>query len=230
MCLILLAWHAHPRFPLVVAANRDEFHARASASAEFWGDRPRVLAGRDLEAGGTWLGISREGRFAAVTNYRGGRDARALESRGMLVTRFLAEAVSAPAYAADVARRAGAYSGYNLLACDGEELWWHSNRSDEPAGAPRRLAPGIYGLGNLLLDSPEVEDHRARFARTIDPAPSIEPLFATLAAAKIVAPQYGTRCSTVICADAQRRVQFAERAYDAEGAQAETLRYEFTAA
>jgi uncharacterized protein with NRDE domain len=77
MCLILLAWKAHPRFPLVVAANRDEFHGRAAAAAGFWRDHPRILAGRDLEAKGTWMGLSRDGRFAAVTNYRGGTEPRA---------------------------------------------------------------------------------------------------------------------------------------------------------
>src|ERR1043165_4074337 len=89
MCLIVLAWQAVPDFPLVVAANRDEFHARPAAPAEFWSDHPGILAGRDLEARGTWMGVSRNGRFAAVTNYRGGTEPSARHSRGALVTRFL---------------------------------------------------------------------------------------------------------------------------------------------
>src|ERR671923_435071 len=89
MCLIVLAWRLRPELPLIVAANRDEFHARPAAPAAFWEDRPGILAGRDLEARGTWMGISRSGKFAAVTNYRGALEARAAESRGALVTRFL---------------------------------------------------------------------------------------------------------------------------------------------
>src|SRR5476649_2305175 len=89
MCLILVAWQQHPDFPLVVAANRDEFHARPAAPAAFWQDHPAILAGRDLQAKGTWLGVSRSGRFASVTNYRGAHDPKAAESRGALVTRFL---------------------------------------------------------------------------------------------------------------------------------------------
>src|SRR5882762_8752930 len=98
MCLILLAWRAHAEYPLVVAANRDEFHARPSSAAGFWTDRPSVLAGRDLEAGGTWMGVARSGRFAAVTNYRGAHEPRAAESRGALVKGFLQDDRPAPAY------------------------------------------------------------------------------------------------------------------------------------
>jgi uncharacterized protein with NRDE domain len=222
MCLILVAVRVHPEFPLIVAANRDEFHARPAERAAFWKDRPEILAGRDLEASGTWMGVSRAGRFAAVTNYRGGRDANAAESRGFLVTRFLEESVSADAYVADVARRGSGYSGFNLLAEDREQLWWCSNRG----GEPRRLEPGVYGLGNFLLDTPEVSGNKAQLARSIEWAPSIEPLFGVLAAAKIVASEYGTRCSTVLIRGGDGRLQFAERAYDAAGAELDTVRYE----
>jgi uncharacterized protein with NRDE domain len=222
MCLILVAVRVHPEFPLIVAANRDEFHARPAERAAFWKDRPGILAGRDLEASGTWMGVSRAGKFAAVTNYRGGRDANAAESRGLLVTRFLEEGVSAEAYVADVARRGSDYSGFNLLAEDGDELWWCSNRG----GEPRRLEPGLYGLGNFLLDTPELTENKGQFARSIDPAPSVEPLFGVLAAAKIVASEYGTRCSTVLIRGSDGRLQFAERAYDAAGAELDTVRYE----
>src|SRR6188474_3860848 len=90
MCLIVLAWRVHAELPLIVAANRDEFHARPAAPAAFWEDQPGILAGRDLEARGTWMGISRGGKFAAVTNYRGGTEPRAAQSRGSLVSAFLA--------------------------------------------------------------------------------------------------------------------------------------------
>ncbi len=213
MCLILLAWKVHARFPLVVVANRDEYHGRPAARASFWDDNPDVLAGRDLQARGTWMGVSRGGRFAAVTNYRGATEPAAAESRGALVTRFL-EGVSVP----ELAQRKSAYSGFNLLASNGAELWWLSNRD----GDPRQLEPGWYGLGNLLLDAPEVAVHKQRFR---DCPLSIEPLFGVLAQAKIVDQRYGTRCSSVLMQGAETR--FAERAFALDGEAQATLRYEF---
>ena len=226
MCLIVLGWRAHPRYPLLVAANRDEFHARAAAPAAYWRERPEILAGRDLQAMGTWMGVSRKGRFAAVTNYRGAREPSAAESRGALVSAFLAGAATAAAYLADVAARGASYSGFNLLACDGTQLGWMSNRG----GAARALEPGIYGLGNTLLDAPEVEPAKKRFAEAIQPSPAIEPLFGALAAARIVNAQYGTRCSTVLLLGEDRRIRYAERSFAADGAEQDTVQYEFAAA
>lgn len=220
MCLILVAWRARADFPLVVAANRDELHARPASAAEFWPDQPAILAGRDLQARGTWLGVSRGGRFASVTNYRGGHDPGAAESRGALVNRFLLSGDSPEKYVSKI--KPASYSGFNLLVADGEELWWLSNR----ANGARRLDPGTYALGNDLLDTPEVLDVKARFQAA--PA-ALEPLFALLADAKIVAPVYGTRCSTVVLAQ-RGRWQFAERAFDAAGRDGSTLRYEFAGA
>ena len=217
MCLIVLAWRAHPDFPLVVAANRDEFHARPADPAAFWADQPGILAGRDLEARGTWMGVSRGGRFAAVTNYRGGTEPRAVESRGALVTRFLLKGEKPDPAKKDL------YSGFNLLTADSDELWWVSNRD----GAPKKLAPGVYGLGNLLLESPEVEPAKQRFRAAIDPAPAIEPLFSVLAASKILSPEYGTRCSTVLLREAGGRVRYAERVFAADGGDGETRQFEF---
>jgi uncharacterized protein with NRDE domain len=224
MCLILLAWQASADYPLVVAANRDEFHARPARAAGFWDDRPAILAGRDLEAMGTWMGVTRGGKFAAVTNYRGAREPSAAESRGALVTEFLDKNIPAGSYATGVARRAAAYSGFNLLVADGAELWWMSNRG----GAPRSLKPGIYSLGNLLLDSPEVEADKARFREALEPAPALDPLFSVLGKARIVNPQYGTRCSTVLLKSKQRRIRYAERSFDPEGAEGETLQFDFS--
>lgn len=220
MCLIVLGWRAHPDFPLVVAANRDEFHARPAAAAQFWSDRPEILAGRDLEARGTWMGISRNGRFAAVTNYRGAREPRAIESRGALVTRFLQESSSPGDSMKKI--NGSQYSGFNLLADDGKELWWMSNRD----GTPRKLEPGVYGLGNLLLESPDVEPAKQRFRSAIDPAPAVEPLFTVLAASKILNPEYGTRCSTVYLREKNGRIRYAERTFDAAGADGETRHFE----
>jgi len=221
MCLILVGWKTHPEHALVVAANRDEFHARPAAGAAFWPDHPQILAGRDLQARGTWLGIARDGRFASVTNYRGGHDPGAAESRGALVAGFLSGSGTSASFISEIDKKKNNYSGFNLLLADRNELWWLSNRD----GGSKRLAPGYYALGNLLLDTPEVMDVKARFQA----APvAVEPLFSLLASAKIVAPAYGTRCSSVVLAGHSGRMQFAERAFDASGADGSTLRCEFS--
>ena len=216
MCLIVLAWRKHPDFPLIVAANRDEFHARPAAPAAFWEDQPGILAGRDLEARGTWMGVSRSGTFAAVTNFRGAYEPRAAESRGALVSRFLANEIPAGKYIESL--KPGSYSGFNLLAFDGEELWWTSNRD----GTPRNLAPGIYGLGNALLDSPDVEPAKKDFAETI---PAVEVLLSVLAKAKILNPQYGTRCSTVLLKG--ERTRYVERSFRPDGSEIDTRHFDF---
>ena len=216
MCLILLAWQVRET-PLVVAANRDEFHARPAAPAAFWEDRPEILAGRDLEARGTWMGISRSGRFAAVTNFRGAREPRAAESRGALVTGFLESRSTPEAYVAALLPKSDSYGGFNLLASDGTELWWMSNRDSEP----RRLEPGIYGLGNALLDSPDVEPKKRSFEDALATGVAVEPLFSVLAGARILDPVYGTRCSTVYFG---RR--YVERSFSADGEEQDTLYYE----
>ena len=217
MCLIVLGWHVLPDHPLIVAANRDEFHARPAAPAAFWPDRPAILAGRDLKAKGTWMGVSRNGRFAAVTNFRGATEPSAPHSRGALVTSFLESDIAPGPYLKGL--QGNMYSGFNLLVSDKNELWSMSNRD----GPPRRLEPGIYGLGNTLLDAPEVERPKARFKAAFGPA--VEPLFSLLAESKIVNPLYGTRCSTVLVAG--NRVRYAERSFSPDGADQETLHYEF---
>lgn len=221
MCLILLGWKVHEDFALVVAANRDEFHARAAEPARFWKDHLEILAGRDLEAMGSWMGVARNGRFAAVTNYRGATEPKAAHSRGDLVVDFLIQKTTPENYMKKIP--SASYSGFNLLACDGKELWWMSNRN----GTPRRLEPGVYGLSNLLLDSPDVEGHKARFNESNLPAPSAESLFRVLAGARIVDPRYGTRCSTVMLRSKDGRVRYAERSFGQDGADQETLQYEF---
>src|SRR5712691_6187172 len=126
MCLIVLAWRVQPSYPLIVAANRDEFHGRPAAAAAFWRDEPSILAGRDLEARGTWMGVARNGRFAAVTNYRGATEPSAPHSRGSLVSGFLNSSSPPKSFFNELQPKL--YSGFNLLAADGEELWWTSNR------------------------------------------------------------------------------------------------------
>jgi uncharacterized protein with NRDE domain len=225
MCLILFAWRAHAEYPLVVAANRDEFHGRPASAAAFWTDLPGVLAGRDLQAGGTWMGVGRNARFAAVTNYRGAHEPSALHSRGALVTGFLHDGLAPAAYMESVFGKSDSYSGFNLLACDGKELWWMSNRG----GAPRRLEPGIYGLGNTLLDAPEVSAAKKGFGELVEGGPAIESMFTLLAAARIVNPQYGTRCSTALLLPGDRRVRYAERSFSPDGSEGETRQFEFQA-
>ena len=218
MCLIVFAWQQQPGLPLVVAANRDEFHARPASPAAFWADKPSILAGRDLEAKGTWMGVSRSGRFAAVTNYRGATEPRAAESRGALVSRFLEGDEKPGTYLQGI--KASQYSGFNLLVADGEEFWSMSNRD----GPPRRLEPGIYGLGNTLLEAAEVEEPKKRFSVALGTA--IEPLFGVLAPSKIVNARYGTRCSTVFLRQGNK-TRYAERSFSPDGEDQETLHYEF---
>ena len=223
MCLILIAWRADPEHSLVVAANRDEYHARPADAARFWKDHPDTLAGRDLQAMGTWMGVSRSRRFAAVTNYRGAREPSAAESRGALVARFLGNGQLPAKYMEALEGKASLYSGFNLLAYDGEELWWMSNRN----GAPRRLEPGFYGLGNLLLGSPEVEAAKKRFRSAIDAAPAVDPLLAVLAESRILNEQYGTRCSTVLLRAKDGVLRYAERSFAPDGSEGETVRFQF---
>ena len=178
MCLIALAWQAHPDFPLIVAANRDEFHARAAAPARFWPEAPWLLAGRDLDAGGTWMGVTRDGRFAALTNFREPLAAKGKRSRGFLVSEYLLSWADPIAYADSVRAEGGHYSGFNLLVADGERLVAVSNRGM----APTVLPPGVYGLSNHLLDTPWPKVRRARDAlRATVRAPTVEGLMHLLA-------------------------------------------------
>src|SRR5690349_1948448 len=147
MCLILTALDSHPDYALVVGANRDEFYDRPTSAATFWPESPSILGGRDLKAGGTWLGIDRRGRFAAVTNYRQGeREPAAPRSRGLLVRDYLATDIDAAAHIERVERDATLYNGFNLIAGDALTLLYFSNRE----GRTRTLGPGIYGLSNHL--------------------------------------------------------------------------------
>ncbi len=173
MCLALIAWHSHPDYPLVVAANRDEFYARTTRPAAWWGQAVSLLAGRDEEAGGTWLGINRRGRFALLTNVRAPTERNPhAPTRGALVVSALQSRESVGPWLRRLAARSHAYNGFNLLVGDAlaapgrarePELHYHSNRLSQP---PRRLEPGIYGLSNAFLDTPWPKVTRAvgRFA------------------------------------------------------------------
>jgi len=249
MCLVVLAFNAHAEIPLVVAANRDEFHARPTQSADWWSDRPDVAAGRDLQAGGTWLGVSRDGRFATVTNFRDADSpSRQFRSRGQLVTGFLQSDQSPLDYLRSI--RPDDYAGFNLLLADGMSLAYFSNRGSEP----RELTAGIYGLSNATLDVPweKVERSKARLASLIesgrvnetqllqllddrdkgpvDEVRSHRLPFATahaITAPFIVTPEYGTRCSTVVRVDRTGLWHFLERRFDASGTSVGESRFSF---
>jgi uncharacterized protein with NRDE domain len=178
MCLLLAAHRVHPRYDLAIAANRDELHSRPSAAAHFWTHPAGMLAGRDLSAGGTWLGVDATGRFAAVTNFHEGhRPAPAgLPSRGELVTAYLAGALDAAAYLQRLESASDRYAGFSLLLADRDTLWYASNRGARFAS---RLEPGIYSLSNHLLDTPwpKAVRARSRLARWVDAGSrDLEPL------------------------------------------------------
>ena len=182
MCLIVIGWRVHPDYPLVVAANRDEFYERPSTAIERWPDAPNVIGGRDLEAGGTWLGITETGRFAAVTNVREQGKPKGTLSRGALSRNYLLSDIDVQDYAAQIDNQQ--YSGFNLLLADGNSLIYCTNRD----GKPRALAPGVYGLSNHLLDSPwpKLVSARHRFAEALPYLPDTSRFFSLLADQEIV--------------------------------------------
>ena len=252
MCLILFAWQTHPRYPLVVAANRDEFHNRPTAAADYWKESPQLLAGRDLQAGGTWLGITRQGRFAAITNYREPQKKEPLleQSRGHLVRDFLLDRAEPADYAGRLRERSDVYSGFSVLLGDPGELLCVSNRNEETVV----VNAGSHGLSNHLLDTdwPKVHEGRAHLDalledEQVDPeallelladrnvAPGGEPPGFELHLAPelitrmmfLVSPEYGTRSSTVLLVDRDGGVTFVERQFDAAGKTSGTRSHEF---
>jgi len=240
MCLLLLAFRQHPRYRLVIGANRDEFYDRPTSAAGFWVDAPGVLAGRDLREGGTWLGITREGRFAALTNFRDSGSTRCSgrPSRGHLVSRFLLGDQPPDAYLVRLARDADQYNGFSLITGSGDALCYYSNRED----GVRVLPPGVYGLSNHLLDTPWPKVTRGKRVMTelLAEADRLVPqaLFDLLADRSVAGDQelpatgvgidqerwlsslfvsstvYGTRSSTVVLLDRQGEVTFVERTFN----------------
>ena len=250
MCLVVIAFAVDPALPLIVAGNRDEFHERATRNARWWPDAPDILAGRDLQAGGTWLGVNRGGRFATVTNFRDADQPDAkLRSRGHLVSGFLQSELAPVAYLETI--DGDAYAGFNLLVSDGHDLGYLSNRG----GGLRELPAGIYGLSNATLDTSweKVERCKSRLNEIIATASANETELLRLLADRekgpardvrddrlpfaaahaitapfIVLPEYGTRCSTVVRARRDGNWTFLERRFDAAGRQTGESRYAFT--
>lgn len=238
MCLVVLAWRSHPRYRLIVAANRDEFFARPATAMQWWRDRPDILAGRDLQAGGTWLGVGRSGHFATLTNYREPQRPRYHKhSRGELVADYIDDSRRPLDYAGNL--KGERYAGFSLLVADADSLVCVSNR-DAPA---RALDAGVYGLSNAALDTPWPKLVRCRNGLhellqrdAVNPAALMRMMADTtpapvkdmdehlpfamaraVSAPFIRTPDYGTRCTTVVLADYDGHVQVQERRFDASG-------------
>ncbi|MEP5568211.1 MAG: NRDE family protein [Halioglobus sp.] len=244
MCLILFAHQVNRDYPLIVAANRDEFHQRPTRASQFWPEQPDILAGRDLQAGGTWMGVNRSGRFAAVTNYRDPDATRpAPKSRGDLVIDYLQKESSTQQYLEAVSLAAEDYAGFNLLLAEGDQLWCISNSGPSAARGPKQLPPGIYGLSNASLDTPwpkvlrgkqaladALEDpieHRALEAvvanrqlaskEQLDLQGMNSEMEELLSAQFIVSESYGTRATTTFWKTAGGKCHWAEKNFDAQG-------------
>ena len=240
MCLIALSWQPGSDQPLLLLANRDEQHARPAAALAAWDDAPHVLAGRDLSAGGTWLGVTRQGRFAALTNYREPGAAAGTRSRGHLVADFLRGELDPHHYAEQLQAEAQDYAGFNLLLGDSGQLIYLSNRAE---GGPQSLRPGVYGLSNALLDTPwpklldlreglrgllgeesPPHDQALNLLMRREPYPDeVLPdtgvglaLERMLSPPFICTPVYGTRCSTWLRL-ARGEAELVERSFDASG-------------
>ena len=154
MCLIILSYQQHADYPLIVASNRDEFYARPTAPLDWWANAPQILGGADISQNvqGAWLGTNRQGRFAAITNFRQpGKDRKDAASRGLIVRRYLEGSVSTAGFTRELIETAGNYNGFNLLFGTKDELWYYGNRSGEP---PAPVSPGLHVLSNALLDTP----------------------------------------------------------------------------
>ena len=248
MCLVVFAWQQHPDYRLIVAANRDELHARPAEAMHWWPDRPDTLAGRDLQAGGTWLAVQRNGRFATVTNFRERfRPRPGKQSRGKLVTDFVNGTAPPLDYCEQLDGEA--FAGFSLLVADADALAYTSNRGD----SSRELPPGIYGLSNATLDTPwpklvrtreglaELVQRNAVNPNTLlrllaDPTPAavkdLDPdlpidLARAVSAPFIKTERYGTRCTTVALLGNDGRAQVSERRFDAAGQQTGETRFRF---
>lgn len=252
MCLIFIAVKSHPKFKLVVAANRDEFYARKTAPAGFWKDHPHILGGRDLEAMGTWLGITKGGRLSMVTNFRDLRNIKAkAPSRGKLVTDFLLDKISGEAYLEKVEPRAKEYNGFSLLAGTVDSLFYLSNYRNGLI----QLNSGLFGLSNHLLETPwpKVEKGKREIEillksrqvnagdlftilsdETISPDEALPDTGVgldrerSLSPAFIRSPGYGTRSSTVILVDYHNNVSFNERVYEPQSGEFSFQRFSYT--
>ena len=250
MCLILVGYQPDSDRPLVVAANRDEFHERASAAAEYWPQYPELLAGKDLVAGGTWLGCTQSGKFAGLTNFNQSGEAPTARSRGSLVHDFLLGDISALEYAQGLP--GDEYAGYNLFLFDGDKLVYTSNIDVPGCDSTQVLPPGYYALSNAELGAnwPKCVTGSKNLAATVEKDFNSEDLLAMLnnrqqpddaslpqrgqsiqnerrlAPCFIVGNEYGTRACTAFILD-KKKITFAEQSYAAGGVAKGLVRFEF---
>lgn len=238
MCLISFSWQNHPEYKLILVANRDEFYRRKTQVANFWEENPQILAGKDLEAGGTWMGIHKNGRFSALTNYRDIANLRAnAPSRGQLTTNFLQNQVSPEAYLQSILPKAEQFNGFNILVGNLDELYYFSNYENQI----KKLSAGLYGLSNHLLDTDwfKVKKAKLKLAKNIEhnqlninnlldlmwdkEIPEDEMVQQTglslerermLSPMFIQSPDYGTCCTSVLLVNWNNEISFTERVYN----------------
>lgn len=238
MCLIFLALKQHPTYKLIIAANRDEFYNRQTAAADFWKDQPNIVGGRDLEANGTWMGMTKSGKISMLTNYRDPANINPkAPSRGHLVSDYLEQDLSSEVYLKKIEPKAAAYNGFNLLVGTPEEFWYLSNYKT----GIDKVTTGLHGLSNHLLETPwpKVQTGKQKMAELLKSKNITSQLLfeflydgeragddqlpdtgiglereRALSSMFIKSPGYGSRCSTVILIDQDNNVEFSERVYD----------------
>ncbi len=251
MCLIFISLNQHPQYKLIVAANRDEFYERKTAAADFWKDHPNVLGGRDLEAGGTWMAMSRSGKISMITNYRDLKNLKSkAPSRGKLVSDYLVENVHPENYLKSIEPDKNEFNGFNLIVGSANELWYLSNYKS----GVEQISNGIHGLSNALLDTPwpKVVSGKKKFDSVlsddrVNPKALFEMLMddhtapdnelpdtgvglereRQLSSMFIKSPGYGSRCSTVVLINKNDHVLFAERVYDLKTFEYKVSTFEF---
>ena len=252
MCLLLIANKIHPDYKLIIAANRDEFYARPALPADFWEDHPDLLAGKDLEARGTWLGITKSGRFSAITNFRDFHNPikENVPSRGKLTIDFLLGDQDSLTYTQSLHEHSANYNGFNLVYGIKDDLFYYSNQTNIEI----KLEKGIYGLSNALLDTPwyKIKKSKKRFAEILKGEKNlIESIFnlmndkemaddkslpdtgigkkkeKALSSIFIKTPTYGTRCTTVLSIDKDDNVNFIEMTYHPDGDNFSGVKYDF---
>ncbi|HKI77874.1 MAG TPA: NRDE family protein [Ignavibacteriaceae bacterium] len=252
MCLLLIANKIHPEYKLIISANRDEFYNRPALQAQFWKDYPELLAGKDLEGGGTWMGITKSGRFSAITNYRDFHNPAKTDAptRGLLTTGYLTGMKSAEKYSEKLRKKSFEYNGFNLVFGTIDDLFYYSNISNHLV----KLSSGLYGLSNALLNTPwpKVTKSKEKMAELFSSHTlTAENIFKFLSDTEtaedeqlpetgldiereralssnfIKTEHYGTRCSTVILVDNNNKVNFIERTFTPEDQIPGDVKFEF---
>ncbi len=254
MCLLTLAYKTHPEYPLILVANRDEFHQRQAQPVHWWPDAPSVIAGKDLSAGGSWMAADQFGRLIALTNIRNGRSAQSENalSRGKIVSDYITQQVSAEKYLAQLNNRSHVFNPFNLLVYENKRMYYSNNLNQGYTPMP----PGIYGLSNAFLDTPWpklqaakahlqhaiIEDQitpdtltqtlsdRTPYSHELLPDTGIpKELEHLLSSAFITSPSYGTRCTSVFWQDNKGKCYFRETTWFDSGDMASQQEFSWNA-